>query len=245
MNYTNNFIGSGELGELHEITAGMHTFRFKCQIPEDVPATVVRDRGFNVLLNAFIQYKVKLTLDVPLKRNIVEEREFTVKREEDLNLIPECDKVCEFQESLQLANLCCKTSMVQLKVKLPKCGYALKEEIPFTIEVVSTDQKCPIKKIKVHLLRLKVCLGQKPCEKLMTEVQIAAKTTVPFVAENDFLHIKSSIEVPDTCPISNLKYGKLYHTTYILEFSFLSDGCEKSASIGTPIAIGTVPIRRE
>lgn len=241
MHYSFLLIAS-ENGEPKELAAGTHTFRFSCPIPENVPPTIVRDRGWNKFITAFIQYKVKVRLDIPLKRKIVEKREFIVNREQDLNLIPNVNKICDHQETLQLTNLCCKTNLIQIKVKIPKLGFARKEKIPFTIQVYGCEGKFPVKKVQIQLLRIKTCRSQTPIAKLMTEVQTDVNTIIPFVVQSDFFHIASSIEVPETCPISNIKYGNLYHITYILDFIFLSDGCEKSAIISTPIFIGTIAI---
>lgn len=211
--------------EAQEISAGIHTFKFSCQIPESAPATVVvSEGGFS---KSFIQYKVKVRLDVPSIRKVGVEREFTVKRELDLNTIPGIDKIGNFQEILQLRNICCKTKQVEIKVKLPKFRYALMEKIPFTIEVVGVviGEKFPVKKVQIKLKRIMILLSQKPIEKHTIDVKTEVKTLIPFVLEGDFLRIHGSIEVPETCPISNLKYGKLYQyhiTTYFTIFISIS-----------------------
>lgn len=232
-----------ENGVPEEIAAGIHTFRFICQIPENVPPTVVRQKGWNEFITAFIQYKVKVRLDIPMKRKIVEKREFIVNREQDLNLIQNIDKVCDHQETMQLTNLCCKTNFVQIKIKIPKVGFARKEKIPFTIQVFGVDGKFPVKNVQIQLLRLRICRSQTPIAKVMTDIQTDVNALIPIVVESDFFLIESSIEVPEICPISNVRYGNLYHITYVLDFIFLSDGCEKSAIISVPISIGTIPIQ--
>lgn len=238
MNYPTQLIPS-ESGKPQEISAGLHAFKFSYKIPENAPATVVKGVG----KFALIEYKVKVRLDVPSLRKINVEREFTVEREMDLNLDPALSKVCSFQEVLPLRNLCCTTKLVEIKVKIPKFGYVRMEKIPFTVEVAGVEGKFPVKKFQIKLQRISKCVSVKPTEKEMYDVKTEVSTFIPFVLEGDFLRISSSIEVPEACPISNQKYGKLYHISYVLNFNFISDGCKKSVTITARIDIGTIPIK--
>lgn len=229
------YLFGSEYGESHTLESGIHTFSFECQLPSEIPYSV--DGKF-----ASIRYKVVADLKLLNDKNYQEENIFTVRRCDDLSLVPHLRFPVEAEKNKELLRFCRFSGFFKMKVTLPRTGFALGEAIIVAIELIN-ESNTQITHTKVSLKKLERFVGTAGA--IWNIISTESKIHSPGVdgRKRNFSNVK--IKVPQDLRTSNDKYCRIYQITYELKITavwkrLINLNPMKGPHIRIPIVIGTV-----
>ncbi|KAG5679990.1 hypothetical protein PVAND_009524 [Polypedilum vanderplanki] len=219
-----------------EIPAGIHCYKFSFQLPADLPYSVEGEFGN-------IRYKVEATLDIPWSLIDTNDKvSFVVARNEDLNQFPDLRLAQEIEEIKKFCWGICDSNPLIIKVRLPKTGYGLGENIIMTIEY-NNMSKHNVERTEITLSRKDKFICSDPVKKdRSTKTRITA-TIAKGVSRNSSIRFEHALEIPQILMTTNRRYSQVFQITYELKIVVVTDGCSSSPVLKMPITIGTVGIR--
>ncbi|CAG9805533.1 unnamed protein product [Chironomus riparius] len=227
----------GEIdGDSAEVPAGIHTYKFSCRLPPNLPYSVDGEHGH-------IRYKVDACLDIPWTIcDLHAKLPFTVARREDLNLFPELRMAQEVEEIKKFCWGICDKNPLQIKIRLPKSGFALGENVHITIEYNNMSSHC-VDRTEIALWRKEKFVCSDPVKKDRVNKTKITETTADGVSKNSEAKIYHVLQIPQILTITNRLYTQVFQISYELKINVLTDGCSPSPSLKMPITIGNIPIR--
>lgn len=134
----------GAIGaSVHKISRGIHRFRFSILLPPTLPPSLK-------ISNGGIRYTMEVVLDHPLSVDTQLKLDFTVVRNDDLNMLPELKVPCAREEIKTFKSFFRKSDEFNMIVTIPQSGYVPGQNIPVTINYIN--------KSSVKVERTKICL---------------------------------------------------------------------------------------
>lgn len=225
-----------EDGEAIEVPVGIHSYKFSCRLPQNLPYSVDGEHGH-------IRYRIEAQLDIPwtiCDLNMI--LPFTVVRREDLNLFPELRIAQEVEEIKKFCWGICDKNPLLIKVRVPKSGYAVGENIHITIEYDNMSSHC-VERTEIVLWRKEKFVCSDPVKKDRVNKTKIIETTADGVSRSSNAKIHHVLQVPQILTVTNRRYTQVFQISYELKVTVVTDGCTSSPSIKLPITIGNVAIR--
>lgn len=134
----------GEVGATaHKVPRGIHRYRFSVSLPPTLPPSLK-------ISNGGIRYTMEVVLDHPPSIDTQLILDFTVVRNDDLNLFPESKVPCVNEETKTFKSFFRKLTELNMIVTIPQSGYVPGQNIPITINYINRS--------KVKVERTKICL---------------------------------------------------------------------------------------
>jgi hypothetical protein len=210
--------------------------QFSYHLPSDLPYSVEGEFGN-------IRYKIEATLDIPWSLiDIDDKMTFVVARHDDLNHFPDLRLAQEVEEIKKFCWGICDSNPLLIKVRLPKTGYALGENIILTIEY-NNMSKHNVERTEITLSRKDKFICSDPVKKdRSTKTRITA-TPAKGISRNSAIKFEHALEIPQILMTSNRRYSEVFQITYELKILVVTDGCSSSPVLKMPITIGTVGMR--
>lgn len=215
-----------------ELSIGKTNFHFQLQLPSGVPASV---DDWN---SCSIRYSVDLTwITESANLKPCESKNFTVIRDEDLNLYPELIRPIS-AKTCQTA--CCDSDPMFLKVTLEKTGFALGEKALLSFNYY-TSSTVHITSIMIALYQVTEMKGKrKNIEKSDTTKKSVKEIRFVPPNEEDFFR---ELEIPSSLPTTNLRYVNILEIRYELKVKItFSWFLAVPLRFYFPITIGTIPL---
>lgn len=225
-----------EDGETIEVPAGIHSYKFSCRLPPNIPYSVDGEHGH-------IRYKIEAKLDIPWTIcDLHTKLPFTVTRREDLNLFPELRIAQEVEEIKKFCWGICDKNPLIIKLRLPKSGYALGENVHITIEYSNKSSHC-VERTEIALWRKEKFVCSDPVKKDRVNKTKITETTADGVSKNSDAKIVHILQIPQVLMITNRRYTQVFQISYELKINVVTDGCTSSPTLKLPITIGHIAIR--
>jgi Arrestin (or S-antigen), N-terminal domain/Arrestin (or S-antigen), C-terminal domain len=218
-------------GETVEVPAGVHNYKFACPLPPTVPYSVDGEHGH-------IRYKVDANVDIPWGFDLQADKTFTVCRREDLNEFAELRLPCEVEEIQTFCCWFCESDPLMLKVRLPKTGYALGEEIPVHVEMFNKSTK-DVEKTIFTLKRVDTYNSQNIPKTKVCKEEIVESSSVGVKA-GETVSFDHAVQIPQTLMLSNKRSCSVYQISYELKVTAETKGISVSPELHIPITLGTV-----
>jgi hypothetical protein len=230
-----------------EIPAGIHKFNFDYKLPDDIPGNVSGYYGA-------IKYEIEARLDLPWKFDLSAKKALTIVRIEDLNLLPELKNPLEHEILKSFGCFSCNTGPLLFKVKIPKRGYALGENLNLIIEYSNYSDNT-IKCTRVALIKCEkyTCIHTQtgrvggvlsdfhiPGESKLFRSKVM-ETEAEGCSKKSECNVKHIFQIPSNIPVSNQNCSKILQISYELKVTAESNPCVREAII-FPITVGHVAI---
>lgn len=219
-----------------EVPVGIHTYKFNCPLPPELPYSVEGEFGH-------IRYKVDAMLDIQWSLlDLHAKVPFTVSRLEDLNVFPELKLAQEVEENKKFCWGICDSNPLLIKIRLPKSGYALGENIVMTFEY-NNMSKHSVDRTAIVLIQKEKFICTDPVRKDRSKKTQVVATAAKGVGKNSSVKFEHALEIPQILMITNRRYSQVFQITYELKITVVTDGCSSSPVLKIPVTIGSVSIR--
>lgn len=235
INYSTYLFGDKD-GETLEIPAGSYAYKFACHLPPNIPYSVDGEFGS-------IKYKIDAKLDIPWTLCDLQEKiNFTVARNEDLNIIPELKLAQEVEEVKNFCWSFCGSNPLIVKVRIPKSGYALGENVYMTIHY-RNDSNHSVEHTMVTLMKKEKFISSDPVTKDKVKKTKVIDSCAEGVRRNSEEKIEHFFQIPQDALTTNRKYSQVYQISYEIKIVVSTSGCSASPVLKIPITIGNVGVR--
>lgn len=233
VNYTTYLFGDKD-GELLEIQAGSYAYKFACHLPPNIPYSVDGEFGS-------IKYKIDAKLDIPWSICDVQDKlNFTVARNDDLNLIPELKLPQEVEEIKKFGwGFCGSSKPLIVKVHMRKSGYALGENVYMTLKYLN-ESNHSVNHTMVTLLKKEKFISSDPVTKDKVKKSKVIDSLAEGVKKNSEVKIEHFFQIPRDIMTTNRKYCEVYQISYEIKIVASTSGCSSSIVLKLPITIGNV-----
>lgn len=235
INYS-TFLSGDPDGDLIEIPIGNYSYKFACHLPTTIPYSIEGEHGS-------IRYKVDAKLEVPWTLiDLQSKLPFTVVRNEDLNAFPELRLAQEVEEIKKFCWGWCGSRPLVVKIRIPKCGFALGENVPISLHYCN-DSNTNIDYTNIALIKKEKFICSDPVTKDRAKKVKVFESLADGVRKNSELKIDHCLQIPKDLPTSNRKYSQVLQISYELKIVVSTAGCCSSSPIlKFPITIGNVGI---
>jgi hypothetical protein len=236
VNYETYLFGEKDNSDSLEVPVGIHTYKFRCQLPPNAPYTV--DGKFGN-----VRYKVDTKLDISWSLcDLHTKIPFTVARTEDLNIYPDLKVPREIEKEKKFCWPICKSSPLKIKIRLPKSGYAVGENIQIFIDYENLSNYSVVNTAISLIMKEKfVCSDPVTKDKVMKSAVV--ETFADGVKSNCEANIEHFLQIPQTLMTSNRHICEVYQISYELKITILTNGLTSSPVLKIPITIGSIAIR--
>jgi len=236
-----NFIHSrsylfGEYGgPTFELAAGVHQYKFSCQLPYQLPYSLK-------LVYGTISYHVEACLDIPWKAEKEAKVYFTVLRYDDLNFYPELKTAITCIETKNFLSLFNDSNNLHMSVTIPCRGFAVNHYAPV---IINYENKSSVDIIGTKIKLLRITILNSPLQsknKVLDDV--VGQARFEGVSANSSKIIQASLKIPKVMT-SNEKFCQVIIIKYLIEIEAEASGMRSNAKVRLPITIGTVPLQFE
>jgi len=218
-----------------ELHVGSHRYKFACQLPRNIPASLEVAYGS-------IRYNIKAVLDVPWDVDKEFEIPITVRRKDDLNLEPELKIPINCEESKTFCCLFCKTSPLMMTVIIPYSGFAPGQNIHITI-FYNNKSYVEVSNTILTLNRHIKYTSQTPSRKTYVDssklVKMCIEEGVYASGSNKF---ERDLKIPEDLISSNSNYCKTIQVCYELQVEGGDPESNDNLVVRIPITIGSIPL---
>lgn len=140
------YLFGAEGADHFDVQGGIHRYEFSCQLPPSLPGSFKASYGHT-------SYSVEALLDSPFTFEGEFKLQFTVLRNDDLNLEPQLKLPCTCEEIKQFRCLFCQSDPLMMTVTLPFSGFAPGQLIPITV-IYHNKSDVAVSKTKICLQRV-------------------------------------------------------------------------------------------
>lgn len=224
-------------GAIEEIPAGTTTYDFSCLLPLHIPATVSGKNGS-------IRYKVETNIDIPWALDLKAKNVFTVIRNDDLNIFPDLKIPVEVEEIKIFCCFCCKSQPLLMRLRIPKGGFVLGEQIPVSIDMINKST-VEIDKTTLKLKRIDRAFSLSKGNKVEEVKKSVSSSTTQGVKAGESVSLQEIIQVPDNISTSNDLYSNIFKISYEISFCAETNGWNLFHTMVIPVTIGTIAIQNE
>jgi len=210
-----------------ELPAGEHQFQFFFDIPTDIPSSFNGNFGC-------IKYTAEAKANLAAGNDIDCKKTFTVHNNMNVSYLPDTNVRIEKEGSKYICCFCCRTGPITCRCWLPKQGYKVGEQIPFSAEIENLSSRS-MEKSHLQLIQTITYHG-KASQKKVDSTVIYEADRPSFEREDYWTDYK--IDVPDIPP-SPFRGTKLIDVDYHIKMEVEVGPLEKNIVIKLPINIGS------
>lgn len=229
---TSFYIFGSKDSDCDVIAAGAHTYAFEYQLPPTLPYSIEGKYGH-------VKYSVKANLDIPWAFDLQDERNFIISRDDDVNLLIDCNLPVEIEEVKTFCCWCCKSDPVTLTVRLPKSGFVAGDRIPVNIQIHNRSSK-NVGSSLIELKRIHRFHSHDPIKKVKEHEEMVVELTSRGAENGENVNFEVLVDLESSIPITNEKFCKTYQICYELKIIAITEGLSTSPQIAIPICIGRV-----
>jgi Arrestin (or S-antigen), N-terminal domain len=142
---TKTFLLASEKSKPVKMASGAHRFDFECQLPASLPASLEASHGY-------IRYHIAACLDIPWRSEKRFRLEFTVVRNDDLNMFPELKLPCTSKREKSFRGFCRRTKQLTMTAAIPFGGYTSGQHI-HVITHFNNQSEVQVNRTKIVLVR--------------------------------------------------------------------------------------------
>lgn len=229
-----NYLFGAPGADAVEVPSGIHLYDFECQLPPQLPASFEASHGH-------IRYKIEAVLDVPWGFDKECKIQFTVIRNDDLNLFPELLVPMVDEHFKRFCCLFCKSEPLIMTVNLPHSGYIPGQNLPIHVRY-KNQSNISVRKTNIKFKRITRFNSHFPyCESHLEKDKLI-HVDAPGCGSAEDAEFEAAVTLPSTLLMSNSIFCNIIQVFYELEIEAETSGCHENIEMCFLITIGSVPV---
>uniref|UniRef100_A0A1B0GIA7 Putative signal transduction n=1 Tax=Lutzomyia longipalpis TaxID=7200 RepID=A0A1B0GIA7_LUTLO len=230
-----DLVGRSQDGSTIELAPGMHSYRFTCDLPHQLPTSFEGSKGY-------IRYYVIVALERPWKFDQKFKVAFTVLKQFDLNFeSPVLRLPC--QVSMERSFCCgpCKTGPISIIAHTSQSGYVPGQMISVHAEIANAST-VKVEEIRFSLKKLIRYTSQTPRTKTKEETLTISEGRISGMKKKQSGKFEQHLQIPPLPPTS-VSLCRIITISYEVKIEAKVSGAHLNPVVKIPITLGTVPLR--
>uniref|UniRef100_A0A1L8DK69 Putative arrestin domain-containing protein 3 n=1 Tax=Nyssomyia neivai TaxID=330878 RepID=A0A1L8DK69_9DIPT len=231
-----DLVGRSQDGSTIELAPGMHSYRFTCDLPHQLPTSFEGSKGY-------IRYFVIIALERPWKFDQKFKVAFTVLKQFDLNFdSPILRLPC--QVSMDRSFCCgpCKTGPISIIAHTSQSGYVPGQTINVFAEIANAST-VKVDEIRFSLKKIIRYTSQTPRPKTKEETLTITEARISGLKKKEQSgKFEQHLQIPPLPPTS-LSLCRIITVSYEVKIEAKVSGAHLNPVLKIPVTLGTVPLR--
>jgi hypothetical protein len=157
-------------------------------------------------------------------------------------MIPEMRLAQEVEDVKKFCWGFCGSNPLVVKIRIPKSGYALGENVYMTIKY-RNDSSHSVEHTMITLMKKEKFISSDPVTKDKVKKTKVIDSCADGVGKNSEIKVDHFFQIPQDVPTTNKKYSQVYQISYEIKIVVATSGCNSSPMLKIPITIGNVGVR--